>query len=158
MITLKKILVATDFGEAAEAALRYGRALARNFNATLYVMHVADDVSARLFAGEAYVGILPDVQRDVDASARKQLAELLVDDDPQPLPTKSVMVTSNAPALAIVQYAKDNGIDLIVLGTHGRTGIEHLLLGSVAEKILRLAPCPVLTLRKNIPEEILEEL
>ena len=147
MIALKKILVATDFGEAAEAALRYGRALARNFNATLYVMHVADDVSARLFAGEAYVGVLPDVQRDVDLSARQQLDELLVDNDPKPLPTKAVTVTSSAPALAIIQYAKDNGIDLIVLGTHGRGAVAQLLMGSVAERVVRMAGCPVRVVR-----------
>lgn len=147
MIALKKILVATDFGEAAEAALRYGRALARNFNATLYVMHVAEDVSARLFVGEASVGVLPDIQRDVEEAARKQIRELLVDNDPDPLPVKPVMVTSNGPAQAIVQYAKDAHIDLIVVGTHGRGAVAHMLMGSVAERVVRMAGCPVMVVR-----------
>jgi nucleotide-binding universal stress UspA family protein len=147
MIALKKILVATDFGEAADAALRYGRALARSFNAVVDVLHVADDTATRPFAGEGYVGVLPDVQKDIEESARRRLHALVIDNDPDPLPVRTVIVTSNTPAAAIVQYAKDGNVDLIVIGTHGRSAMAHLLMGSVAERVVRTAGCPVLVVR-----------
>lgn len=148
MILLNRILVATDFGEAADAALTYGRALARAFDATLHVLHVADNVYMRNLGGEAYVGPLPGaLQRDVDAEARRRLHELTVDDDVSPLPTVPALRTSTAPALEIAAYATEHDIDLIVIGTHGRGAIGHLLMGSVAERVVRIAPCPVLTVR-----------
>ena len=105
MIALKKILVPTDFGEAADAALTYARALARNFGSSIEVLHVAEDVSARMFAGEAFVAIPATLQNDVEEMARKQLDERLIDNDPEPLPTRPIVVTSNAPAQTIVNYA-----------------------------------------------------
>lgn len=147
MIALKRILVATDFSEAADAALAYGRELARTFGATLHVLHVADDVYVRL-GGDAYVAVLPELQRDIEQQARQRLAELLVDNDKNPLPVKAAVVTATATALAIVDYAADNEIDLIVVGTHGRGAVAHLLMGSVAERVVRTARCPVLTVRR----------
>ena len=85
MIALKNILVATDFGEAADAALTYARALARNFGASIHVLHVAEDAAARMFAGEMYAGVPPTLQRDIEEIARKQLDERLIDNDPNPL-------------------------------------------------------------------------
>jgi nucleotide-binding universal stress UspA family protein len=146
MIALKNILVATDFGEAADAALAYGRELARTFDSALHVLNVADDVYVRL-GGDAYVAVLPDLQKDLEAEAKKQLDALLVDNDPTPLPIKKVVLTSSATAAAIVQYARDRNIDLIIVGTHGRGAVAHLLMGSVAERVVRTAPCPVLTVR-----------
>lgn len=146
MIALKSILVATDFGEASGAALAYGRELARTFGATLHVLHVADDVYVRL-GGDAYMAVLPELQKDLEVAAQRQLDELLVDNDPIPLPVKKAVLTSSATAGAIVQYARDLGIDLIVVGTHGRGAVAHLFMGSVAERVVRTAPCPVLTVR-----------
>ena len=148
MIALKNILVSTDFGEASDAALAYGRELARSFGATLHVLHVADDVYMRL-GGDAYVAVLPDLQRDVEDSARKQLEALLIDNDPHAVPVTQAVVTSSATAAAIVQYARDADIGLIVVGTHGRGAVAHLLMGSVAERVVRTAPCPVLTVRQH---------
>jgi len=147
MILLKNVLVATDFGEASDAALIYGRALARAFGATLHVLHVAENVFTRGIGGEAYIAVFPDLQKDVEEAARKQLDELLIDNDPVALPTRGVVLTSNTPAMAIVDYAKEAGVDLIVMGTHGRGAVAHLLMGSVAERVVRTAPCPVLTVR-----------
>jgi nucleotide-binding universal stress UspA family protein len=146
MIALKNILVATDFGEASDAALAYGRELARMFDATLHVLNVADDVYMRL-GGDAYVAVLPDLQKDIEGAAHRQLDELLVDNDPKPITVKKVVLTSAATASCIVQYAEDTKIDLIVVGTHGRGAVAHLLMGSVAERVVRTAPCPVLTVR-----------
>ncbi len=148
MIALKSILVATDFGEASDAALSYGREMARAFGATLHVLHVADDVYVRL-GGDAYVTVLPELQKDLEDDAQRKLNELLIDNDPNPLQVTKAVVTSSATAACVVQYARDNRINLIVVGTHGRGAVAHLLMGSVAERIVRTAPCPVLTVRQN---------
>ena len=147
MIALKKILVPTDFGEAADVALNYARALAKNFGASIDLLHVAEDAAARMFAGEVYVAVPPTLQRDIEEAARKQLHQRTIDNDPEPLPVRRVVIASNAPAMAIVNYAKDTAIDLIVMGTHGRGPMAHLLMGSVAERVVRLAGCPVLVVR-----------
>jgi len=145
MIALKRILIATDFSETADAALRYGRALARNFGATLHVLHVADDMSARM--GDTFLAVMPQLVADVAKEARRRLDELVVDNDPNPLTVVPVVATASAPAAAIVDYANDNKIDLIVVGTQGRGAVAQLLMGSVAERVVRTARCPVLTVR-----------
>jgi nucleotide-binding universal stress UspA family protein len=147
MIALKNVLVATDFGPASESALRYGRALARGFDAALHVLHVTENVFARAMDGYGYAAIPPQVQEDLERAGRRQTEELLDDEDRRELHATAVTVTSNSPADAIVRYARTNGIDLIVMGTHGRGPISHLLLGNVAERVVRMAPCPVLTVR-----------
>lgn len=145
MIALKTILVATDFSVEADAALLYGRALARTFGATLELLHVADNIYLRL-GSDTFIPP-PELQSGLEAAARQQLDELLVDNDPSPLPTKSIVVVASVPALAIVEHAKKARVDLIVIGTHGRGAVAHLLMGSVAERVVRTAPCPVLTVR-----------
>lgn len=147
MIALREILVPTDFGEPADAALTYGRALADRFGATLHVLHVAESVVMAALGSENYAVVLPTLQEEVEARARQRLDALLIDSDMSgPVTTRNIM-TSSAPALAIVDYARDHDIDLIVMGTHGRTGLAHVVMGSVAEKVVRHAPCPVLTVR-----------
>jgi universal stress protein A len=147
MIALKKILVPTDFGEAADVALNYARGLARNFGASIDVLHVAEDAAARLYAGEVSLGVPPTLQQDIEKSARAVLEKRLIDNDPKPLPVRPVVVTSNAPAMTIVSYARETGTDLIIMGTHGRGPLAHLFMGSVAERVVRLAGCPVLVVR-----------
>jgi len=157
MITLKNILVATDFSEPSDAALTYGRALARTFGATLHVVHVVGSVPTLVYGAEAYAASMPELQRELEDGARKQLADLLVDNDKRPLPVRPVVITSNAPAQAIVDYAALKRIDLIVTGTQGRGGVAHLLMGSVAERVVRSAPCPVLTVRHPEHEFVLPD-
>lgn len=147
MISLKNILVATDFSEPSDAALTYGRALARTFTATLHVLHVAQKPSSTVYGVEGYVASMPELQKEIEEAAGKQLDALLVDNDEPPLPTRRVVITSSTPAFAIVEYAGLEQIDLIVTGTHGRGAVAHLLMGSVAERVVRTAPCPVLTVR-----------
>jgi nucleotide-binding universal stress UspA family protein len=147
MITLKRILVATDFGEAAGSALSYGRALARAFGASLTVLHIVDDVVAAGFAVEGYVPNYFELQRAVDEGAHKQLQGLLTKDDRVELGAIAETRTSRSPAQAIVKYAEDLGADIIIMGTHGRGPMKHLLMGSVAERVVRTAPCPVLTIK-----------
>ena len=115
MIALKKILVATDFSAPSDAALAYGRELARTFGGALTVLHVVDDIIVRAYVVDSGALLTdPDVQRQFEADAQKRL---------------------------------DSGTDLIVMGTRGRGGVAHLLMGSVSERVVQTAPCPVLTVR-----------
>ena len=147
MITLKNILVATDFSEPSDAALTYGRTLARTFHATLHLVHVVGNLSSGVYGAEAYAVAMPELQRDIEDAARRQLDDRLIDNDEHPVATRRVLLTSDVPAAALVDYAGRERIDLIVTGTNGRAGIAHLLMGSVAERVVRTAPCPVLTVR-----------
>ncbi len=147
MITLKKILVATDFGEASDAALEYGREFTRTFGGAIDVLHVVENVLTRGFAVEGYAASMPDLQEAVDDAATKQLEAIVTNEDRAQLGARTVLRMSNAPAAAIVDYAREEGVDLIVMGTHGRGAVGHLLMGSVAERVVRTAPCPVLTVR-----------
>jgi len=144
MILIKRVLVATDFSEPSDAALTYGRELARTFAATLHVLHVTDNMTLQ-YGLEGYSTLLPEMQEDVEASARQQLDGLITVQDRLALQAKPVVITAVAKAVAIVDYATDHAIDLIVMGTHGRGAISHLLMGSIAERVVRTAPCPVLT-------------
>jgi nucleotide-binding universal stress UspA family protein len=147
MIALKKILVATDFSDPSGAAFAYGRELARHFNSTLTVLHVADDLVTRTVGTDGFVFSDPTFQEDVEATAWKRTESLLSDEDRAGLGAQAAVIVSNTPAHAIVDYALRTNVDLIVIGTHGRGAVAHLLMGSVAERVVRTAPCPVLTVR-----------
>ena len=148
MIAMKNVLVATDFGEAADNALVYGRELATRFDATLHVLHVAENVYITAFGAETYASFAPDLQRDIEQNAELRLNEAVLDSDGSGPRTVPVVLTSSSPAFAIIDYAREHGIDLIIMGTHGRGALGHILMGSVAERVVRLAPCPVLTIRQ----------
>src|SRR3954447_6698214 len=105
MITLKHILVATDFSEPSDAALIYGRELARTFQSTLHLVHVGTPVSSVVYGAEGYAASIPELQDEIDESARKQLDELTIDNDSRPLPYKRVLLNAVSPATAIVDYA-----------------------------------------------------
>jgi nucleotide-binding universal stress UspA family protein len=147
MVALKNILVATDFSEPSGVALAYGRDLARNYGARLHVMHVVDDVLTR-YSGE--VGfVLPSMQDDLDRVARRELEARITDEDRTQLNALTVIATGANVSEAICAYANGHAIDLIVTGTHGRGAISHLLMGSVAERVVRTARCPVLTVHAH---------
>ncbi len=146
MMKINNVLVATDFGKASEAALNYGRELARTFNAMLHVLHVTESITAR-YPLEGTVFIPPGLQTEIEDAARTRLNAIVGDDDRRELRAKAVVRTSSGTAETIVEYAGEVGADVIVVGTHGRRAVAHLLLGSVAERVVRLAPCPVLTVR-----------
>ena len=146
MIRIKNVLVATDFSEPSTVALDYGRELARTYGAKLHVLHVAEDLQWR-YATDMTTAYLIDVQKDLEASARARLNAVLTDDDHRQLGARAIVVTAVMPSEAIVEYAKAEGVDVIVMGTHGRSGLAHVFMGSVAERVVRLASCPVLTVR-----------
>jgi nucleotide-binding universal stress UspA family protein len=147
MIALTRILVATDFSEPSDAALTYGRELAQRFGATLHVLHIAPTAAYMTFGAESYAAVSPALQQQIEDDAMHRLQELLIDSDRSGPPAVPVVVAASSPAFAIVQYARDHHADLIVMGTHGRGALAHLVMGSVAERVVRYAPCPVLTVR-----------
>lgn len=147
MVILKNILVATDFSEPSGVALNYGRDLARSYNARLHVLHVVEDILMRYSPEIAYA--VPQMQKDLEETASRDLKALITEDDRNTLMVQPVILTGLNVAESIVSYAKDHAIDLIIAGTHGRGAVKHFLMGSVAERVVRLAPCPVLTVREH---------
>jgi nucleotide-binding universal stress UspA family protein len=138
MIALKHVLVATDFEDTSEAALIYGRALARTFGASLHLLHVDENKFLRASAAAPAI---------VTAAHLRWLNERLTAADRDELHARAVLEVSDSPATAIVEYARGEAIDLIVMGTEGRGTMSQILVGSVAERVVRTAPCPVLTVR-----------
>ena len=143
MIVLKQILVATDFSESAAVAMAYGRDLARTFNARLHVLHAVEDVMLRYSPEVGFAS--PELQKNLEAAATRGLDKVITDDDRQTLVVVPVVSKAINIAAEIVDYAKANAIDLIITGTHGRGVVKHFLMGSVAERVVRTAACPVLT-------------
>jgi nucleotide-binding universal stress UspA family protein len=147
-MTAPHFLVPVDFSPSSEQALAYAMALAAKLQARVTVLHVID----RLPMAERYAAVSPrpnrvsaylqnleaEVQQRLDAQ-HKQIQEAGL--------AGKVLMTHGVPSHTIVAMARDKHVDLIVMGTHGRTGVHHLLMGSVAEKVVRLAPCPVLVTR-----------
>jgi nucleotide-binding universal stress UspA family protein len=135
------ILVATDFSEAADCALSYARAMAHPLDAKLHLLYVIPDPYSLPWLLHTS-GV--DVRHVIDtwkAQAQQRLEALRPDE------TTAVVTTVGRPFLEIVRYAKTHDIDLIVMGLHGQGTVSQVLIGSVAEKVVRSAPCPVLTVR-----------
>ena len=139
---LARILAPTDRSAFSEKAVNYARNLAKQFGAELHVVRVVGDEDKAL-AQMAVTGVIDASQPQSDYS--RWVAEL-VGEAGDVRRVEAVQISKDIPD-AIVRYAKHNDIDLIVMATHGRTGLTHLLMGSVAEIVVRTAPCPVLTLR-----------
>lgn len=149
MITIKNVLVATDFSPVAETALVYGRALARTFGGRLHVVHVVDNLATRLaYADASMAGFAPpELQADIERAATKDLEALVGEDDRRELQATTALRVGNSTAKEITDYAKEASIDVIVIGATGRGTIDRMLMGSVADKVIRRAPCPVLAVR-----------
>jgi nucleotide-binding universal stress UspA family protein len=156
MIKIANVLVATDFGKASQSALDYGREFARTFGARLHVLHVVEN--PLIWVGPEAAGIdMVQMQKDLEEAAVQQMDRLLTTEDRQQLKAVSSVRTGRTAAMEIVDQAKQVKADVIIMGTHGRRAINHLLMGSVAEKVVRLAPCPVLTVRHPEHEFILPD-
>ncbi len=141
----RKILFPTDFSHTGDAALEMASTLARERGAKLLIVHV-EEPPAAYGAGEMYYGMPDPVTEDL----RKMLEQVV---PPAPDVACERRLITGDPAMAIAKLAQEEGVELIVMGTHGRTGLMRLLMGSVAEAVVRRAPCPVLTLRQpSAPE------
>ena len=160
MIQLNSVLVAFDFSETSKSALTYGNNLAGAFGGRLHVLHVADVIATS--AAQFY----PEGPGDPEAKAvelrMKQLRTALaaaqivsaLRGTPEAIPEVRV---SRSPAQVICEYAKEVHADLIIVGTHGRSGVSRFLMGSVAEHVVRSAPCPVLVVRPNEHEFVVPD-
>ncbi len=142
-----RILVPIDFSAPSDAALEYARTVATRFGASLHLLHVAEDPYRALYSAEVYVPEVEGLRDEILADATSRLKNRLQSSDIRELNATAEAVIGT-PAGAIVEYAGAHEIDLIVMGTHGRGGMSHLLMGSVAERVVRTAPCPVLTVRQ----------
>ena len=147
MIALKQILVATDFSEPASVAVNYGRDLARAYDATLHVIHVLEEMRGLYGADVGFA--LADVARNIEAAVQRDLDATIAMDEDDPLKVVATVQRGSNVAHAITEYAKANAIDLVIVGTHGRGAVSRFLMGSVAERVVRSAPCPVLTVRAH---------
>jgi nucleotide-binding universal stress UspA family protein len=144
-----RILVPTDFSPGADAALNYARVIADKFGASLQLLHVMDDpVNSIMMSVDSLVPDVPELREAMFREAAKLLDGKLTADDRTKLHASGEAIFG-ADARSIVDYATTHSIDLIVMGTHGRTGMSHLLMGSVAEHVVRTAPCAVLTVREG---------
>ncbi|HPQ42018.1 MAG TPA: universal stress protein [bacterium] len=133
-----KILCPTDFSDSARYAFQTAVMMAERFNASIELFHVIEP--------SAYVSDrIEDSEKTYQETVRDKLAVLA--EVPGPQVPVAVEIATGIPYMEITRRASEIGADLIVIGTHGRTGIRHLLIGSVAEKVVRAAACPVLTVR-----------
>jgi len=142
---IKTILFPTDFSNGARAAMDHAISLAKDYQAKLILLYVIQDISiaewyipSSISAGE----LIEDMQKSAWQEMDKWIAEVS-----KQVKDVEKMVVRGVPFVEIIQTAKERNADLIVIGTHGRTGIDHMLFGSTAEKVVRKAACPVLTVR-----------
>jgi universal stress protein A len=149
MFKLQRILVPVDFSDTSRAALDYATDLARAFDASMDIVHVWEAPVYVTQATPLESGISQTSLLDAAQTQAKDGLNAFVLAAKQPgAPIRSLQIEMGSPAPTICQVAKDGRHDLIVIGTHGRTGITRVLIGSVAEHVVRLAPCPVLSVRK----------
>lgn len=148
MIRISRIVVPTDFSELANLAVDYGAAIAEQFQSELHLLHVVDDYYVLAPEGQLMLPDRNEYLRDLKAASRQELARLPVN---ARLAAERVSrhTVVGRPFEEIVRFAKDQQTDLIIIGSHGRRGVSHLLLGSVAERVVRVAGCPVLTVRPD---------
>jgi nucleotide-binding universal stress UspA family protein len=152
MIRLKKILLPTDLSEYSRHALPYALELARSYGATLHLVHVVEAQWAGPLASAEFPGQVEDALKYNREAGEKALRKMKED-------IKEVAVETHvlvgAPHVEIVRLARREKMDLVVLATHGRTGLAHALIGSVAEKVVQMAPCPVLSIKNPEHEFVL---
>lgn len=141
---IKKILLPTDFSEGSKNALAYAKELARQYDAGIYLLHVIYDIAQGTGLHVPHVN-LDKLYTEIELAARKELERFGLEE----LRGFNVQreVLRGVPYEEIVKFAEKNQIDLIVIGTHGRRGIEKVFFGSTAEQVVRKAPCAVLTVR-----------
>ena len=150
--TITRILVPVDFSVDAEQALEYAARLAARLGASIGLLHVIDDsFLTGPWSAELHVPNATEFLAGLRMEATTGLADLQVALTERGV-RNSIDVRQGQPARVIAEHAAEGAFDLIAMGTHGRTGLSHLLLGSVAERVVRLAPCPVLTLKGTTVE------
>ena len=145
---IQKILVPIDFSDYSKSALKYAVNFCKNFKADMFLIYVVEPV---IFPPDFSMGqiAIPSVNSEWDERARQELDKLAKEEIPSSVTVKTIIKTGK-PFFEIIETADELDFDLIIIATHGRSGVEHILFGSTAEKVVRKAPCPVLTLRDPI--------
>ena len=146
MIKIDKVLFPTDFSEHSEHALSYALSFAKEYGAKLYVLHVIEDVQYLANAYMFDVPVMPSFA-DIEQSRLKEMQEFIERVITDPAIEIEKAIKRGRPFIEIIRTAREEDVDLIVIATHGRSGLEHVFFGSVAEKVVRKAPCPVLSIR-----------
>ena len=148
MNNIKKILVPVDFSDYSKSALKYAINFVKMFEAKLYLIYVVEPM---VYPADFSMGqvSLPSMDSDMMERSKSELKELAAKEIDADINVE-VIVRTGKPFVEINETASEKDIDLIIISTHGHTGVEHLLFGSTAEKVVRKAPCPVLTLREPI--------
>jgi len=142
---IKTILFPTDFSHGARAAMDYALSLAQDYQAKLVLLYVIQDISIAEWYIPSSISAA-DLVEDMQKSAEREMDKWGAEAEKKVSGVER-MVRRGVPFVEIVGTAKERKADLIVIGTHGRTGIDHMLFGSTAEKVVRKSPCPVLTVR-----------
>ncbi|HXY54871.1 MAG TPA: universal stress protein [Nitrospirota bacterium] len=142
---IKTILFPTDFSQGARAAMDHAISLARDYNARLILLYVIQDISIAEWYIPSSLSVA-DLVEDMQKSAWKEM-DKWAEEVSTKVKDVEKMVVRGVPFAEIIKTARDKKADMIVIGTHGRTGIDHMLFGSTAEKVVRKAACPVLTVR-----------
>ena len=146
MLKASRILVPIDFSDYSARALDCAKTLAEKFNASLHLLTVVPDPFALPNPGPMYVPVSPEYVDGLRRDAESHLRGLLTQSEQAQFRAESAVAFGD-PYQEISDYVQRASIDLIVMGTRGRGGIAHMMLGSVAEKVVRTAPCPVVTVR-----------
>jgi len=146
--TIKKVLVPIDFSDYSKSALKYAVNFAKSFNAEIILVYVVEPV---IYPPDFSMGqiAMPSITTEWDDRAKDELQKLAKSEIKEIANVKTIIKTGK-PFVEIIETAKEENIDLIIIATHGHSGVEHILFGSTAEKVVRKAPCPVLTLREPI--------
>lgn len=152
MIRIAKVLLPTDLSEYAAGAVPYAVEFARSFGAALHLLSVVDAHWVGPVVNVEFPGQVEDTLQFHRQAAERGLRSLADELSGVAVRTE---VLIGAPHVEIVRYARREEIDLIVLATHGRTGLAHALIGSVAEKVVQMAPCPVLTVKHSAHEFVM---
>ena len=145
---ISKVLVPIDFSDYSKSALKYAVNFVKHFRAQLFLIYVVEPV---IYPPDFSMGqiAIPSVDLEMDKRAIEELNKLAEQEIPAEIKVKSIVKTGK-PFIEILDTAREENVDLIIIATHGHTGVEHILFGSTAEKVVRKALCPVLTLREPI--------
>ncbi|MCL5267715.1 MAG: universal stress protein [Bacteroidetes bacterium] len=146
-VSLKKILVPQDFSDYSLHALKYAITFAELFKSELIILHIVEPIVYPADFSFGQVSI-PAMEEEIRKHSEEQLSELLSKEVPEGIKA-TPMIRVGKPFIEIVEVAKAENADLIVISSHGRTGMDHVLFGSTADKVVRKAPCPVLTIRPH---------
>lgn len=147
--TIRRILVPVDFSPNSDLAVRHATALAAGLGGAVEVLHVVEDpIVTGAWNSEVVIPNLPGLLDELTKEAERRI-EAYRSSSQEPHVQMTTAVRTGQPAHTIIAHAEERKADLIVMGTHGRSGLAHMFMGSVAERVVRHAPCPVLTVRAN---------